>query len=283
MTKKVAVVADRISWEERKLIELGPGLGLRVDWVNDESLCLGGADAPSVNAYDALLVRSRSYTRGGLVATLAEEAGIPVLNSARAINACENKAVLRAVLRAASIPVPDFRLVLSRKDFEKAIGELGVPVVLKPIFGGMGKRVTLIRHTDTAHSVYDYVEDLGHAFEQACLVEPFLAGGSSVRCLVAGSEIVAAAEFASAGTDWRSNAALGNSSTAIAHDPDVVKIVDAVVAELGPGIYGIDLFRTDDGLVVNEVNHAPAFRGVASTTAADIPSAIVSYVQELLA
>ncbi|MCX2183374.1 RimK family alpha-L-glutamate ligase [Streptomyces sp. SKN60] len=283
MTKKVAVVADRIGWEERKLIELGPGLGVEVDWVNDESLCLGGADAPSVNAYDALLVRSRSYTRGGLVATLAEEAGIPVLNSARAINACENKAVLRAVLRAASIPVPDFRLVLSRKDFAKALDELGVPVVLKPIFGGMGKRVTLIRHTDTAHSVYDYVEDLGHAFEQACLVEPFLAGGSSVRCLVAGSEIVAAAEFASAGTDWRSNAALGNSSTAIAHDPDVVKIVDAVVAELGPGIYGIDLFRTEDGLVVNEVNHAPAFRGVASTTAADIPSAIVSYVQELLA
>ncbi|WP_370413398.1 RimK family alpha-L-glutamate ligase [Streptomyces fradiae] len=283
MTKKVAVVADRIGWEERKLIELGPGLGVEVDWVNDESLCLGGADAPSVNAYDALLVRSRSYTRGGLVATLAEEAGIPVLNSARAINACENKAVLRAVLRAASIPVPDFRLVLSRKDFAKALDELGVPVVLKPIFGGMGKRVTLIRHTDTAHSVYDYVEDLGHAFEQACLVEPFLAGGSSVRCLVAGSEIVAAAEFASAGTDWRSNAALGNSSTAIAHDPDVVKIVDAVVAELGPGIYGIDLFRTEDGLVVNEVNHAPAFRGVASTTAADIPSAIVQYVQELLA
>ncbi|MEU7031350.1 RimK family alpha-L-glutamate ligase [Streptomyces sp. SBR177] len=283
MTKKVAVVADRISWEERKLIELGPDFGLQVDWVNDESLCLGGADAPSVSAYDTLLVRSRSYTRGGLVATLAEEAGVPVLNSARSINACENKAVLRAVLRAAGVPVPDFRLVLSRKDFERALDELGVPVVLKPIFGGMGKRVTLIRHTDTAHSVYDYVEDLGHAFEQACLVEPFLAGGSSVRCLVAGHEIVAAAEFTSAGTDWRSNAALGNSSTAVAYDPEVVKIVDAVVAELGAGIYGIDLFRTDDGLVVNEVNHAPAFRGVASTTAADIPSAIVSFVQESLA
>ncbi|MCG6498742.1 RimK family alpha-L-glutamate ligase [Kitasatospora sp. A2-31] len=283
MAANVAIVADRISWEERELIKAGPALGLSVDWLNDESLCLGGLNAAAIHHYDALLVRSRSYTRGGLIATLAEAAGIPVLNTARAINACENKALLRTVLRGAGVPVPDYRLVLSRKDFAKALEEIGTPVVLKPIFGGMGKRVTLIRDSDTAHSVYDYVEDLGHAFEQACLVEPFLAAGSSVRCLVVGGEIVAAAEFSSAGTDWRSNAALGNQSSALAHDPDLVKIVDAVVAELGAGIYGVDLFRTDEGLVVNEVNHAPAFKGVASTTAADIPTAIGSYVQEILA
>ncbi|NUS16748.1 MAG: RimK family alpha-L-glutamate ligase [Streptomyces sp.] len=283
MPGKVAVVADRISWEERRLIEVAADQGLRFEWVNDESLCLGAGKNPALQEYDALLVRSRSYTRGGLVATLAEAARTPVLNTARAINACENKAVLRTVLRTAGIPVPDFRLVLSRKDFERALDELGVPVVLKPIFGGMGKRVTLIRHADTAQSVYDYVEDLGHAFEQACLVEPFLAGGASVRCLVVGRDIVGAAEFGSAGTDWRNNAALGNHSVALAHDPDVVKIVDAVVAELGPGIYGVDLFRTGDGYVVNEVNHAPGFRAVATATGADIPAAVVSHVQELIA
>ncbi|MEV6979542.1 RimK family alpha-L-glutamate ligase [Kitasatospora sp. NPDC093806] len=283
MARTVAVVADRIAWEERRLIEAGPAQGLSVDWVNDESLCLGAADTTALHGYDAVLVRSRSYTRGGLVATLAEAAGLPVLNSARAINACENKALLRTVLRTAGIPVPDFRLVLSRKDFAKALQELGTPVVLKPIFGGMGKRVTLIRDSDIAHSVYDYVEDLGHAFEQACLVEPFLAGGSSVRCLVVGRELVGAAEFATAGTDWRNNAALGNHSSALAHDPDVVKIVDAVVGELGAGIYGIDLFRTGDGYVVNEVNHAPGFRAVAGATGVDIPAAVAAYVQELLA
>jgi [lysine-biosynthesis-protein LysW]--L-2-aminoadipate ligase len=283
MTSRVAIVADRISWEERRLIQAGADRGMHFEWVNDESLCLGDPDASAVQDYAALLVRSRSYTRGGLVATLAEGARIPVLNSAKSINACENKAVLRTVLRTAGVPVPDFRLVLSRKDFEQAIEQLGVPVVLKPIFGGMGKRVTLIRHTDTAHSVYDYVEDLGHAFEQACLVEPFLAGGASVRCLVVGRDIAGAAEFGTAGTDWRNNAALGNHSVALAHDPDVVKIVDAVVAELGPGIYGVDLFRTDDGYVVNEVNHAPGFRAVATATGADIPAAVISYVQELIA
>jgi [lysine-biosynthesis-protein LysW]--L-2-aminoadipate ligase len=283
MTKSVAIVADRISWEERQLIRVAPDFGLRIEWVNDESLCLGHPDAPSVHDYDALLVRSRSYTRGGLIATLAEAAEVPTLNTARAVHACENKAVLRTVLRGAGVPVPDFRLVLSRKDFEKALGELELPLVLKPVFGGMGKRVTLIRHVDVAQSVYDYVEDLGHAFEQACLVEPYLGGGTSMRCLVVGSELVGAAEFESGGTDWRNNAALGNTSRAIAHDPDVLKIIDGVVAELGAGIYGVDLFRTSDGYVVNEVNHAPGFRAVASATGADIPSAIARHVQELLA
>jgi RimK family alpha-L-glutamate ligase len=282
MGGKVAIVADRVGWEERQLIRSAPNFGLRIDWVNDEALCLGNAKAPSIDGYDALLIRSRSYTRGGLLATLAESTGVPVLNSAAAIHACENKLVLRAVLRAAGVPVPEFRLVLSRKDFEKALDDLGLPVVLKPVYGGMGKRVTLIRDRDLAHSVYDYVEDLGHAFEQACLVEPYL-GGGSIRCLVVGRQIIAAAEFESAGADWRSNAALGNQSRALAHDPEVQKVVDGVVNRLGAGIYGVDLFRTPGGYLVNEVNHAPAWRGVASTTGVDIPSAVARHVQETLA
>ncbi|AWI30203.1 RimK family alpha-L-glutamate ligase [Streptomyces sp. ICN441] len=283
MTKSVALAADRISWEERELIKAAPEFGFTIEWVNDESLCLGHPDAPSLSGYDALLVRSRSYTRGGLIAALAEAAGLPVLNTARAVHTCENKALLRTVLRTAGVPVPDYRLALSRKDFEKSLEELRLPLVLKPVFGGMGKRVTLIRDADTAQSVYDYVEDLGHAFEQACLVEPYLGGGTSVRCLVVGRELLGAAEFASGGTDWRNNAALGNSSRAVAHDPDVLKIIDGVVAELGPGIYGVDLFGTPDGYVVNEVNHAPGFRAVSSATGADIPSAVSRHIQELIA
>ena len=281
MGGKVAIVADRVGWEERQLIQPATDLGVRIDWVNDESLSLGGRQARSLEGYAAVLIRSRSYTRGGLLATLAESTGVATLNSAAAIHACENKLTLRAQLRAAGVPVPDFRLVLSRADFTRALDELPLPLVLKPVFGGMGKRVTLIRDADTAHSVYDYVEDLGHAFEQACLVEPYL-GGSSLRCLTVGRELVAAARFESGGTDWRNNAALGNRNTAVAHDRDIRTIVDGVLDVLGPGIYGIDLFRTPTGHLVNEVNHAPGFRAVASATGVDIAAAIGGHLREIL-
>ena len=281
MSRQIAVVADRIGWEERQLIAVAPDFGLSVHWVNDEALCLGDADGRALRDYDVAMMRSRSYTRSGLIATLTEAAGVHTLNSASAIHACENKAALRTVLAAAGLPVPDFRLVLSRQDFTKALGELAPPLVLKPVFGGMGKRVTLIRHADVAQSVYDYVEDLGHAFEQACLLEPYIGGGTSVRCMVVGQELVGAAEFSSGGTDWRNNAALGNNSRAFERDHEVLEIVTGVVDRLGAGIYGVDLFRTADGYVVNEVNHAPAFRAVASATGADIPSAIGRHLKEL--
>ncbi|MFH8795956.1 hypothetical protein [Streptomyces sp. NPDC017941] len=131
----VAVAADRIGWEERRLIAVAPAFGLRLEWVNDESMCLGHPRVPSLEGYDALLVRSRSYTRGGLIATLAEAAAVRTLNTARAIGICQNKAALRTVLRSAGIPVADFRLVLSRRDFERCLTELltmsayGVPTV----------------------------------------------------------------------------------------------------------------------------------------------------------
>ncbi|MDT9682274.1 RimK family alpha-L-glutamate ligase [Streptomyces sp. TRM76323] len=282
MGATVAIVADRIGWEERRLIAAAPEAGLTIEWVNDESLCLGHADAPSLTRYDAVLIRSRSYTRGGLIATLAEASRVRTLNTAAAIRACENKLELRTVLRRVGVPAGDFRLVLSRRDFARALQDVPPPLVLKPVFGGMGKRVTLIRHADTAQSVYDYVEDLGHGFEQASLVEPYLDGGTSVRCFVVGRDLVAAAEFASAGEDWRSNAALGNQSRALDHDPDITKVVDGVVDALGEGIYGIDLFQTPDGYVVNEVNHAPAFKAVAEATGTDVPLAIIRHLQEVL-
>ncbi|MFF1380930.1 RimK family alpha-L-glutamate ligase [Streptomyces sp. NPDC058308] len=281
MPPTVAVAADRIGWEERRLIAAAPALGLRLRWVNDESMCLGHPDLPALAGDDGLLVRSRSYTRGGLIATLAEAAGVRTLNTADAIHTCQNKATLRTVLRAAGLPVPDFRLVLSRADFECCLRELPLPLVLKPVFGGMGRRVTLLRDADTAPSVYDYVEDLGHAFEQACLVEPYV-GGTSVRCLVGGDELLGAAEFTAEPTEWRTNAALGGRCRATARDPELRKVLDGVVRALGPGIYGVDLFRTPDGYLVNEVNHAPAFRALATTSGTDIPEAVARSVREAL-
>lgn len=281
MGGKIAIVADRISWEERRLIEAAPNFGMHAEWVNDESLCLGHPSADSLSSYDAILIRSRSYTRGGLLATMSAAAKIPTLNSPETIHACENKLVLRAMLRDAGIPVPDFRLVVSRKDFERALTDLPLPLVLKPVFGGMGRRVHLIRTPDTAHSFYDYIEDLGHAFEQACLAEPYL-GSRSVRCLVVGRTLAAVAEFESGGQDWRNNAAIGSRHRPIAQDRAIKDIVDAVVGVLGGGIYGVDLFRTPSGYVVNEVNHAPGFRAVATATGVDVASAVGQHVREVL-
>lgn len=278
--KRVGIIADRIGWEERRLIDSPDRDSIVFEWLNDESLCLGGPALDQLSErFDAVLIRSRSYTRGGLIAALTEAAGICTLNSASAVSLCENKLLLRSKLKEAGIPVTDYRLVLARKDFEKAVQEVGLPAVLKPVFGGMGKRVALLREPDTAHSTYDYIEDLAHGFEQASLLEPYLADGASIRCFVAGREVVATAEFRSAGTDWRSNAALGNQRARIPRSDVVDTLVDRIIDVIGEGVYGIDLFRTDAGYVVNEVNHAPAFRAVEDAAGVDVAARVLRYVE----
>jgi [lysine-biosynthesis-protein LysW]---L-2-aminoadipate ligase len=282
MNGRIAIVADRIGWEERELISRLGEKGVNARWVNDESLCLGVPPYGGLGRQDVVLIRSRSYTRGGLLADVLASSGVRTLNSAEAIRACENKLTLRCLLYEAGIPVPDFRLILSRKDFQIAVDQFGLPLVIKPIFGGMGRRVFLLQHSGTAHSFYDYIEDLGHSFEQSCLVEPYL-GDRSIRCFIVGEEIVAAAEFQSGGPDeWRSNAATGSRQRTIICGDDIRKIVDEVVQLLGHGIYGIDLFETPTGFVVSEVNHAPGFRAVATAAGVDIASTLSDHLKGML-
>ena len=106
----VFLVADRVGWEERQMIMSADDFGLQCEWVNDEPLCLGDPDAKSLNGYDIVLICCRSYTRGGLLATMAAASNVPVVNTPEAISACENKLATRALLRGADVPVADFRL-----------------------------------------------------------------------------------------------------------------------------------------------------------------------------
>ncbi|QII03703.1 RimK family alpha-L-glutamate ligase (plasmid) [Rhodococcoides fascians A21d2] len=280
MAASVAIVADRLGWEEQKLIAAADRTGLTLKWVNDEELTVGPEGSTALDGYDAVLVRSRSYTRGGLLAEALSPHHRLVLNSASAIAVCENKLVTRTRLQSA-IPVADYQLILTRKDFTHALSHFQTPVVFKPIFGGMGRRVTIIENLKSAQSIYDYVEDLGHAFEQAALVERFY-GGPSVRVFVIGDSVEAVSRFTPGTGDWRSNAAIGSHQEGQSISADIRSITDEVLQVLGPGIFGVDLFETEDGYVLNEVNHAPAFRAVADSSGIDIAGAIVDYLASAL-
>ena len=62
--------------------------------------------------------------------------------------------------------------------------------------------------------------------------------------------------------------------------PLVVVIVCA--AAVGGGIVAVDLFESDDGLLVNEVNYTMEFRNSIDTTGVDIPQVVASYIVGLV-
>ena len=47
---------------------------------------------------------------------------------------------------------------------------------------------------------------------------------------------------------------------------------------MGGGLLAIDVFESDNGLTVNEVNHTMEFRNSIATTGVNIPALMVDYV-----
>ncbi|MEJ2053677.1 MAG: hypothetical protein P8X42_07130 [Calditrichaceae bacterium] len=59
---------------------------------------------------------------------------------------------------------------------------------------------------------------------------------------------------------------------------EIAKISVEAAKAVGGGVVAIDLFETEDGLLVNEVNYTMEFKNSIATTGVNIPAIIVDYV-----
>ena len=273
---RIAIVADRVGWEERLLLAAAADRGASAFWLDDGDMCAGPRAATAAPA-DVYLIRSRSYTRGGALAGLLCDGGSRVVNTPAAIAVCQEKLASARVLSSAGLPVPDFRLVLTRKDLRAAVGELGLPCVLKPVFGGLGRRVLLIRDPDLADASYDYVEHYGQSFDRVLLAQRYHPGLDQ-RVIVVGHD-VAAAYQRTGHDDWRANVATGAAVSPIPPGSVPHELAVAAATAVGAEVCAVDLL-TDPacGSVICEVNHVPMFRGAVAASRRDIAGAIISYL-----
>lgn len=273
---RVAIVADRIAWEERQLIDAAARRGWKAFWVNDADLC-AGPRAAGVPAADVHLMRSRSYPRCVAISGLLGDRGDRVVNTAEAIAVCQDKLVTSRVLGRADLPVPDFRVVLTRRDLSRAIDELGLPCVIKPIVGGLGRRVLLIRDRDLAEAAYDYVDQFAQGFDRVLLAQRYLPGADE-RAFVVGSTVVAAYRRKPV-DDWRANIATGGTAVPIEVDDEIAELAAATTRVTGADVYALDLLLDADGRrYVNEVNHVAMFRGAVDATGVDIGAAVMDHL-----
>ena len=110
------------------------------------------------------------------------------------------------------------------------------------------------------------------------IVQRWLAGGEhSLRLLVVGGAVVAAARFSAADGEWRSNSARGGSAQAYEASADEQKLAVAAAAALGLGHCGVDLVIGDAGPVVLEINPTPGFLRLEEATGVDVARALVEH------
>jgi len=159
-----------------------------------------------------------------------------------------------------------------------AARELGFPVVVKQRRSRMGVGVIRCDSRDHLEAVLDSLWRVG---DEVVVQELISTGGVSLRLLVAGERVVAAARFTARGGEWRSNAARGARADAHAPSQEEERLALGAARALGLGICGVDLFPGPRGPIVGEVNPTPGFLKLQATTSTDIAGAIIEATASL--
>lgn len=209
------------------------------------------------------------------LARLLEKKGLPVFNSSRAIELCDDKAKTYAELRGEvkqckTIPAP---LSFSKTDYtnfvKKAAEELGFPLIFKERFGSFGEQVFLCENEE---------EVLSHINEKPFLLQEFVSSssGKDVRLEVVGKRCVCAMTRKN-DNDFRSN--LTNGGTAELCEPSEYERETALKAceVLGLDFAGVDILKNG---AVCEVNSNAHIINIMNVTGVDIAPLMFDYILE---
>ena len=193
--------------------------------------------------------------------------GVPVFNSALAIERTVDKARTSLLLQQHGIATPptfvggDLATVTAYVRQQLAAG---VTLVKKPLFGSQGKGLRRIRA----------VADLNYLMPgEIAYLQQFVGRDCSpyrdCRVLVIDGRAVAAMERQS--HHWITNRAQGASCHALTLDAELAALAERATVAVGADYAGVDLLRDEtDCWLVTEVNGIPAWQGLQQATGIDI-------------
>jgi len=266
--------AGRVLRYERLVARLGTGRGLV------RALSSGGRDI-----LDADAVLARIIPSGSLEQTIfrvdalhwIERRGVPVMNSARAIERSVDKFYTTALLQEAGLPTLETVVCESASEAMSAALAMG-DVVIKPIFGSMGHGMVRVNDPDVAFRVVRALEQLRTVFYVQRAMDH---GGRDVRVFVVGGRVIGAIERRAPEGLWRTNVSLGGSARPFDLPPEWEQLALRAAAAIDADYAGVDLLPSRDGTVfVLEVNGIPGWQGLKQATGIDVAAAIVDHLAE---
>jgi tetrahydromethanopterin:alpha-L-glutamate ligase len=233
-----------------------------------------GADLP-----DAMFVRAigsgsfESVTLRLDVLHSLSAFGVPVLNSARTVEICVDKAATSLALARNMIPTPPTWTVQSEQAARRVVRrEAGRgPLVLKPLFGAQGYGLKLIRREDDLPPV--------EAVDGVYYLQRFGAvesdGFRDIRLFVSEGKVVAA--MTRRATQWITNVKLGARPEWFEPDTGTIDLALRAAAAVGADFAGVDMMRdAANSLQVLEVNSMPGWRGLQKVAPFSIASRLAA-------
>ena len=198
-----------------------------------------------------------------------ERLGIPFMNHPSAIEKAVDKYYTLRLLELGGIPVPRTCVAQYARDAHRAFRRFK-DVVVKPLFGSGGVGMTRVSDPEIARRVFRALE----ANRYVMYVQEYLEHGTAdIRVFVIGGKAVAA--MTRVGTDWKSTLRQGAQPSPCKLTPKLASLAEQCSNLIGLEYTGVDLLKTEQGLVVTEVNSSSGWQGVQQVTNTSIVERLV--------
>lgn len=221
-----------------------------------------------------------------LLARKLESENIPVFNSSRAIELCDDKRLMHLALK--SLPMPETfvapmtfaNIGFSDLSFFGKISEkLGYPMVIKEAFGSFGAQVYLAKSREEALELIKQHEGVPLIFQRFISES----AGRDIRINVVGNRVVSAMERRSSDGDFRSNVTLGGETLPYTPTEKEIALAEEASKALGLDFGGIDILFGKNGPLLCEVNSNTHFKSTYDCTGINLADLIAEHITKKVA
>jgi [lysine-biosynthesis-protein LysW]--L-2-aminoadipate ligase len=272
---KIGFLHSLIRKDEKLLLEAFKGMPqVELVMLDDRKAVFDLTSKPDV---DVVLERSINHSRAMHALHLYGALGVRCVNTYDVSRVCGDKLLTSVALNAAGVAQPEVRVAFTEASALEAMNELGYPIVLKPAVGSWGRLLSKVNDADAAESILEHKAVLGSYHHSIFYMQKYVdkQNGRDIRSFVVGDDCIAAIYRSS--EHWITNTARGATATGCTITPEIAEISLAAAKAVGGGVLAVDLFETDEGLKVCEVNYTMEFKNSIDTTGVNIPQHIAHF------
>lgn len=198
-----------------------------------------------------------------------EKQGITVVPSAKAANFTMNRKAIRDLAaKELGLRTANYRYATSAEELEKAVAEVGMPCVVKPLMSSSGKGQSTIKSEEDIEKAWNYAVEGSRGDVVEVIVEAFVNFHSEITLLTVTQNNNPTLFCAPIGHRQERGDYQESWQPAKVSDKDIAEAQDMArkVTEAlgGAGIFGVEFFLTDEGVYFSELSPRPHDTGMVT-------------------
>lgn len=199
-----------------------------------------------------------------------EKQGITVVPSAKAANFTMNRKAIRDLAaKELGLRTANYRYATSAEELQKAVAEVGIPCVVKPLMSSSGKGQSTIKSEEDIIKAWNYAVEGSRGDVVEVIVEAFVKFNSEITLLTVTQNNGLPTLFcAPIGHRQERGDYQESWQPARISDKDLFEAQDMAekVTEAlgGAGLFGVEFFLADDGVYFSELSPRPHDTGMVT-------------------